>query len=66
MNTTMGARPWLARTQSEYAQTLLACTGGDSERAHELRDAARTIYCELGMDSYAAEATLRPRGINSL
>ena len=37
MNTAMGARPWLARTQTDFAQMLHACNRpGDRERAKEL------------------------------
>jgi hypothetical protein len=51
----MGTRPWLAHTQTDYAQTLLARQApGDSKRADQLRNAARTIYRELGMNTHAA------------
>jgi DNA-binding SARP family transcriptional activator len=54
MNARMGARPWLARTQEDYASMLLARDGrGDRERARELRDAALAAYRELGMVSGA-------------
>jgi DNA-binding SARP family transcriptional activator len=57
MNERMGFRPWLAHTQLEYAQMLLARDRpGDSERAQRLREQARAIYRELGMESYAAAA----------
>jgi DNA-binding SARP family transcriptional activator len=48
MNTNMGARPWLAYTQYDYAQ-LLSDHGSSSERrrADQLRDAARSICREL-------------------
>ena len=36
MNETMGALPWLAYTQHDYAQMLLSRNGpGDHERAHD-------------------------------
>jgi DNA-binding SARP family transcriptional activator/tetratricopeptide (TPR) repeat protein len=57
MNARMGARPWLAHTETDYARMLHGRDGrGDRERAQALLDAARTTYRELGMDSYAASA----------
>jgi eukaryotic-like serine/threonine-protein kinase len=57
MNESMGARPWLAHTQQDYARMLLARDGpGDREHGRELADAARVTYCELGMETYAASA----------
>jgi hypothetical protein len=59
MNTRMGARPWLAHTQDDYARMLLARAGpGDRERAQELLDAALATYRELGMER--ARASGRP------
>jgi hypothetical protein len=56
-NARMGARPWLAHTENDYAQMLCARDGrGDRERAEALLDAARKTYEELGMESYAAAA----------
>jgi hypothetical protein len=56
-NATMGARPWLAHTETDYARMLCARNGrGDRQRARTLLDAARNTYRELGMDSYAASA----------
>ena len=58
MNTRMGARPWLAHTQTDYARLLWharACPG-DRQRAQRLVDAALGIYRELGMKTYAASA----------
>ena len=53
----MGARPWLAHTQNDYARMLHARNGrGDREHAQALLDAARKTYRELGMESYAAAA----------
>jgi len=55
MNERMGARPWLAHTQSDYARMLLARGGpGDRERAEQLFDLALATYRELGMETYAA------------
>jgi DNA-binding SARP family transcriptional activator len=56
-NARMGARPWLAHTQADYARMLIARDGtGDRVRARELLDAARSIYRELGMESWAARS----------
>ena len=53
MNERMGARPWLAHTQEDYARMLLARDDpGDRERAQELLDQALATYRELGMESY--------------
>jgi uncharacterized protein HemY len=58
-NARMGARPWLAHTESDYARMLHARNGRDDrEHAQTLLDAAQKTYCELGMESYAAAATL--------
>jgi len=66
MNTKMGARPWLAHTQNDYAQTLLARRApGDSKRADQLRDAARTTYRELGMNIHAARISSPAREITT-
>jgi hypothetical protein len=53
-NEQTGARPWLARTQHDYARLLLA--EGEGERGRELLDAALATYRELGMTGYLAEA----------
>jgi DNA-binding SARP family transcriptional activator len=58
MNVRIGARPWLAHTQEDYARMLLEREGpGDAERAEELLEAALATYRELGMESYAASAS---------
>jgi DNA-binding SARP family transcriptional activator len=49
LNEEMGVRPWLARTQTDYARTLAA--RGHTERAAELREAADATFSELGMPS---------------
>ena len=51
MNAKMGARPWLAYTQDDYAR-LLHARGrrGDRERAEELRGAALATYGEIGIE----------------
>jgi DNA-binding SARP family transcriptional activator len=54
MNTAMGARPWLAYTECDYARLLLARDNpGDRERAHDLLASARTRAQELGMSALA-------------
>jgi DNA-binding SARP family transcriptional activator/tetratricopeptide (TPR) repeat protein len=56
-NTSMGARPWLAHTASDYARMLRARNGrGDHERADELLETALRTYRELGMESWVAAA----------
>jgi hypothetical protein len=53
-NERMGARPWVARTQHEYAQLLLARDGpGDRERARELLGEALETARALGMAALA-------------
>jgi DNA-binding SARP family transcriptional activator len=60
MNASMGARPWLAHTQLDYAEMLLARDGPDDRgRAQEFLDAAGATYHELGMELYAAKASRR-------
>ena len=50
MNERMGARPWLAHTQRDYARMLLErAEAGDRERATDLLESATAIYGELGM-----------------
>src|SRR5205823_8554020 len=57
-NERMGARPWLARTQEDYAHLLLASSESDNlARAHELLDRALRTYSELGMNADLARAS---------
>jgi class 3 adenylate cyclase/tetratricopeptide (TPR) repeat protein len=50
MNTKMGARPWLAHTQYQYARMLMSRDQqGDSEKAATLLKDARATASELGM-----------------
>jgi tetratricopeptide (TPR) repeat protein len=50
MNAKMGAKPWLAHTQFQYAHMLLErSTAGDIERAVTLLDESETIARQLGM-----------------
>jgi DNA-binding SARP family transcriptional activator len=52
MNTRMGARPWLAHTQRDFARMLVARDApGDREKAQVLLSLARTTYEELGMQT---------------
>ena len=54
-NERMGARPWVARTQQEYAQLLLARDApGDRDRAGDLLEAALETARALGMTTLAA------------
>ncbi len=58
MNASMGARPWLAQTQEDYARLLLRRDGpGDRRRGEGLFDLALGTYRSLGMQSYAAKAS---------
>jgi tetratricopeptide (TPR) repeat protein len=62
MNETMGARPWLAHTQEEYARMLLRRNApADRERAEELVARAQATYLELGMQDDAAKAAALAR-----
>jgi hypothetical protein len=57
-NAEMGALPWVAHTQEDYAGLLLSRNEhGDRERALELIGEALTTYRELGMESWARSAT---------
>jgi len=58
MNRRMGARPWLAHTQHDYARMLVARGWpGDGERAQALIDQALATYRKLGMESHTASAS---------
>jgi DNA-binding SARP family transcriptional activator/tetratricopeptide (TPR) repeat protein len=68
MNASMGARPWLAHTEHDYARMLRARDGqGDRERAQELLNRALETYRALGMDTYAAAAAALAKqvGVNT-
>jgi tetratricopeptide (TPR) repeat protein len=57
MNARMGARPWVANTQVEYARLLAARDGpGDRPRAAELATSALATAEELGMNELAERA----------
>jgi DNA-binding SARP family transcriptional activator len=56
--TVMSARPWLAHTQQDYARMLLArAQTGDGEQARGLIAQALATYRELGMHSWAEDAS---------
>ena len=58
LNSSMGARPWLAHTQHDYARMLHARNkAGDRQHAVDLIRHAFTTYRELGMNSWAAQAS---------
>jgi DNA-binding CsgD family transcriptional regulator len=58
MNARMGARPWLAHTQYQYARMLQTRNQpGDREKAVPLLDEAFTTARELGMHTLAARIT---------
>jgi tetratricopeptide (TPR) repeat protein len=57
VNSRIGARPWLAHTQEDYARLLLEHgRAQDRERATELLEAALATYRELGMAGPLAKA----------
>ncbi|MDP9236407.1 MAG: protein kinase [Chloroflexota bacterium] len=56
MNTRMGARPWVARTQLDYARMLRKrSAAGDAARARELLQQALATAQEIGMAKVAAD-----------
>jgi predicted ATPase/DNA-binding SARP family transcriptional activator len=66
MDTSMGARPWIAHTELNYARMLLARgDSGDRERALELVRSSLARYRTLGMDSSATEAELLERTLRA-
>ena len=53
----IGMRPWLARTQHEYARMLIERDDpGDQEKAKELLSEATDTYRELGMPTFLEDA----------
>ena len=65
MNDRMGARPWLAHTQHQYAAMLLARgQAGDQARATSLRDQALATASELGMQALV-EKLQDPKGFGN-
>jgi DNA-binding SARP family transcriptional activator len=62
MNERMGARPWVAHTQEDYARMLLRRNReGDRERAEKLLSRAQATYHDLGMTGDAANAAALAR-----
>jgi DNA-binding NarL/FixJ family response regulator len=60
MNARMGARPWLAHTQHDYAAMLLARgQPEDRTQAMTLLEEALATACELGMRALEARLTAR-------
>jgi tetratricopeptide (TPR) repeat protein len=58
MNANMGARPWVAHTQHDYARMLLERRApGDEEKADHLLSDALSTYRELEMHNAAARAS---------
>jgi class 3 adenylate cyclase/tetratricopeptide (TPR) repeat protein len=58
MNARMGARPWLAHTQEQYATMLLARRqSGDRDKAAALLDVALATTRELGMRALEERVT---------
>jgi hypothetical protein len=63
MNARMGARPWLAHTQRDYARMLVARNApGDRQRAQLLLSEALRTYGELGMETAAEGASAAQAG----
>ena len=62
INARIGARPWLAHTQHDYARMLLSRDAtSDTEKAQLLASTAVASYRDLGMHTYAeSAATLTP------
>ena len=57
LNAGMGARPWVAHAQHDYARVLLARdASGDRARAGELLGTALDAYRQLGMELWAQRA----------
>ena len=65
MNRRIGARPWLAHTQHDYARMLMARDKpGDGDRELELVREALDGYQGLGMHTFAAEAARLERSLS--
>jgi tetratricopeptide (TPR) repeat protein len=59
VNARIGARPWLAHTQEDYARILLGRESAEREKARELLAAAGATYRELGMETRAQAVSFR-------
>ena len=60
VNARIGARPWLAHAQEDYARILLRGETAEREKLRELLADARATYRELGMDTRAQALPFRP------
>jgi len=59
MNERMGARPWVAHTEHDYARVLLARGAeGDETKAVELLGAVLVTARELGMEPLAGTVSV--------
>ena len=66
MNARMGARPWLAHTQHDFARMLLARDEpGDRERALTLIRTALQTYRELAMEGWTRRALELERALRA-
>jgi tetratricopeptide (TPR) repeat protein len=66
MNTSIGARPWVAHTEHDYARMLVSRgEPGDRERALELTRRSLERYRSLGMDSFATAAMQLERALGT-
>jgi DNA-binding SARP family transcriptional activator len=64
MNARMGALPWTARTQLDYARALLERPQPrDPERAHDLLSRCTTTFRQLGMKRCAGDAAALERAL---
>ena len=55
LNTHMGARPWVAHTQHDYARMLIRRdAAGDGRRGRQLLEATQAAYRDLGMKPWEA------------
>jgi DNA-binding SARP family transcriptional activator len=64
INASMGALPWVAHTQHDYARMLLARdNAGDKRLALHMIAQARKAYNELGMQSWAKKASSVERAL---
>jgi hypothetical protein len=65
MNTRMGTRPWVAHTQHDYARMLSGRRDSrDDERARQLLEAAQGAYEQLGMTTWAKNASADLASLN--
>lgn len=66
LNAAMGARPFVAHVQREYARTLATRDQpGDHEKALDLLAEALASYNEMGMEAFAAETASLLSGLGA-